>query len=134
MSRRPTKPVDLAAVAEAKADLRRLLADNPRLRERTARFFAGDPTEEELAALAASSEEVRPVPARDPMQSVTLRLPAALVDRAEALVPRVGRLPELATLPSVTRSDVYRVALLRGLAALETTVGGEQATLPGVEG
>lgn len=73
---------------------------------------------------------------RDPMISVTLRLPSAMVGRAERLAGYIADLPELATLPNVTRSDAYRVALLRGLAVLEAEClpAAEQAELPGVGG
>lgn len=54
------------------------------------------------------------------MQITTLRLPQDLLDRADELIPTVARIPEMAAGGEVLRSDVLRLALARGLAALET--------------
>jgi hypothetical protein len=51
--------------------------------------------------------------------SVNLRLPQHMLERADALLPHAARAPELATAPSVTRSDVLRLAILRGLQVLD---------------
>lgn len=51
--------------------------------------------------------------------AVNLRLPRNLIERAEALRRDGLRAPELAILPSVTRSDILRLAVLRGLDQLE---------------
>ena len=52
---------------------------------------------------------------------ISLRIPEAMLDRAEALVPLLADDPELAMVlgGKVTRSTVLRVALLRGIKALE---------------
>lgn len=50
---------------------------------------------------------------------LTVRVPQALVDRLDALVPLLGDAPELATAANVTRSDALRLCVLRGLEALE---------------
>ena len=59
---------------------------------------------------------------------LSIRVPAELVRRLDALQARVARLPECAHLGTIDRSKVARVALLRGVAALE----GE--TAPGAKG
>lgn len=51
--------------------------------------------------------------------TTSLRLPVELLDRADALVPFVATWPELGAHGKVSRSTVIRVALMRGLAALE---------------
>ena len=61
------------------------------------------------------------------MENVNVRLPRAMVERADALVPLAGDAPELAMLPGVTRSDVLRLAVLRGLAVLEAELAGKAA-------
>jgi hypothetical protein len=47
-----------------------------------------------------------------------VRLPAAILERLAALVPRLARRGDLSAL-RLTRSSVLRLALLRGLAQLE---------------
>lgn len=56
---------------------------------------------------------------RETLNSVNLRLPRAMLERAEALRAHAANARELATAPTVTRSDVLRLAMLRGLEALE---------------
>lgn len=57
----------------------------------------------------------------DRMKTLNLRLPPESNDRAESLIPHLqGVQPELGT---VTRADVFRVALLRGLALMERERG-----------
>jgi len=51
--------------------------------------------------------------------AVNLRLPQHFLDLAEALMQAAQSAPELAILPTVTRSDVLRLCLLKGLEALE---------------
>ena len=58
--------------------------------------------------------------AKKKLNSVNLRLPAALLERAEALAEAAASAPELAILPNVTRSDILRLCLLRGVEALES--------------
>lgn len=59
--------------------------------------------------------------AREALRPVNLRLPRAMLSRAEALCELLSDTPapELAILPNVTRSDVLRLCLLRGLEAIE---------------
>ncbi|MCC7362726.1 MAG: hypothetical protein IT317_24810 [Anaerolineales bacterium] len=121
------------------------LAANPRLRERTAALLAADPTAEELADLAAQLEPLPPLEPltvdlppllsaggadapEDPMPNppLNLRVPADLLRRADALVADAGRLPELAAVTTVTRADVLRVALVRGLASVEKSLAARR--------
>ena len=54
-----------------------------------------------------------------------------LLDRADALVDRLPDLGQAHASGQVVRSDVLRVALLRGLASLEAEVGlAKKATKP----
>jgi hypothetical protein len=50
---------------------------------------------------------------------ITLRLPQALLDRADQLIDRLSRDEEAVLLGRVSRSIVLRLALLRGLEQLE---------------
>ena len=60
----------------------------------------------------------------------TLRLQPALLARAEALVPLLADDTRLAGLGTVTRSTVLRVALARGLDALEAEYGAAPRRKP----
>jgi hypothetical protein len=57
--------------------------------------------------------------ARKPLDAVNLRLPTHMLRRADALRAVAAGAPELAILPNVTRSDILRLCVLRGLEALE---------------
>lgn len=59
-------------------------------------------------------------------EQIALRLPAELLERAEALVEDVAADPELGSLGRVTRSTVLRLAVARGLAALERRYGSRR--------
>jgi len=88
------------------AKLRGLLDADPGLDERTRAMLAGEipcPDLEEPMAHDAA---------------VNLRLPQALLDRAEALVPALEADVKLQA-SRVTRAVVIRLALARGLEALE---------------
>ena len=67
------------------------------------------------------------------MENINVRLPSAMVARADALLEVATAAPELATVGTATRSDVLRLALLRGLAVVEAELG-THPTLPGTEG
>lgn len=107
----PRKAVDLQAVGDALATIRRTLREHPEVRERTAALFAGDPTEGDLDALQEESMATQ--------APLTVRVPQALVDRIDALVPLLADAPELATAANVTRADALRLCVLRGLEVLE---------------
>jgi hypothetical protein len=53
---------------------------------------------------------------------ITLRLPKSLVDRADALIDQLAEDEEALLLGRVSRSIVLRLAVLRGLEALEAQV------------
>ena len=52
-------------------------------------------------------------------KQVVVRMPAGLADRLDRLVPQLAADPHLAAAGRVTRSMVARLALMRGLQALE---------------
>jgi len=107
---RPAPVVDLAAVRAAEARIDRLLAEHPELRERTAAMLAGDLTCPDLESEPMPETKINPV---------TLRLPADLIARVDALVPEARRLPDLAMLTTITRADVLRLALVKGVGQVE---------------
>ena len=53
---------------------------------------------------------------------ITLRLPKSLVDRADTLIDQLAEDEEALLLGRVSRSIVLRLAVLRGLEALEAQV------------
>ena len=108
-----SKAVDLQAVGNALAVIRRTLTEHPEVRERTAALFAGDPTTGDLDALSTQED------AMATLHPIPVRLPEALVARIDALVPLLADEPELATKGTVTRSDALRLCVLRGLEVLE---------------
>ncbi len=55
-------------------------------------------------------------------KQLSIRLPAETVDRADALVPVIADLPALAAF-RVERASVLRLAIVRGLQALEQEHG-----------
>jgi hypothetical protein len=61
---------------------------------------------------------------------ITLRLPQALLDRADQLIDRLSRDEEAVLLGRVSRSIVLRLALLRGLEQLEGQHGVAPAASP----
>lgn len=123
MTGRPTSPVDLTRARAAEERLDQLLREHPELRERTAAMLAGKLSCPDL-------KEVAPMP-KATMRTIPVRLPPALIERLDALVPLAAGAAELATVGAVTRSDVLRLAVLRGLADLEAEFGEQgQARLP----
>jgi hypothetical protein len=50
---------------------------------------------------------------------VSVRVPEDLARRLDKLISKVGKDPDVATLGKVTRSSIVKLALLRGVAALE---------------
>jgi len=50
---------------------------------------------------------------------VNLRLPKHMLERADDLRQHAAHAPEMAVLPNITRSDVLRLAILKGLERLE---------------
>lgn len=118
--KRQAAPVVDLAFERAKAEARELVARYPALRsERTAAFLSGE------------EEEAEPMPTSAAMKTIPVRLPPALVDRLDAVTPAAAAAPELATAGKVTRSDVLRLAVLKGLEQLEAEYAGHPA-LPGM--
>ena len=58
---------------------------------------------------------------RNDFRNLSMRVPDAWLQRADALAARLelARPPEMAILGTVSRADVIRLALARGLAELE---------------
>jgi hypothetical protein len=57
---------------------------------------------------------------------VTLRLPRAMLERADALIPKLRHDDELMMIGRVSRSIILRLALLRGLEVLENRAQEEK--------
>jgi predicted DNA-binding protein len=55
-----------------------------------------------------------------PALTTSLRLPQELLDRADALIPLLGKHASAQASGELVRSDVLRLALSRGLDALES--------------
>ena len=108
-SGRQAAPVADLAFERAKAEARALLAEHPELRGRTAAMLAGE--------LDCPDLEKEPMPEK--INPVTLRLPSDLLARVDAMVPEAHSLPDLAMLTTVTRADVLRLALVKGLGQIE---------------
>ena len=99
-------PVDLGRVRRGLQKIERTLREHPEVAERTGRMLAG-----ELACHDLEDEMS--------MDLVPIRLPAGVVARADALIEPMAADPKLAALGTVTKAVVLRVALVRGLEALE---------------
>ncbi|HEX7476515.1 MAG TPA: hypothetical protein VF331_01785 [Polyangiales bacterium] len=61
---------------------------------------------------------------------VTLRLPKSLLSRADALIPKLRENSEIFVVGRLSRSVVLRLAVLRGLEAMESGAGLPRATKP----
>ena len=71
----------------------------------------------------------QPTPEADDMEQTTLRIPEAILERADALISHLESDPAIAALGrDVTRSDVLRTAILRGLAVIEAEAGKDKKT------
>lgn len=126
MSARHRPPVDLARARAAEERLAARVAANPALADRTAAMLAGD-----LPCPDLDEQEAPPM--RRSQTPVNVRLPDTMLARLDALAPLVGTAAELATVVTVTRSDVLRLAVLKGLEQLEAEYAGHPA-LPGMDG
>ena len=101
------KVVDLEKERRIRANLERLsenLKSNPRLAERTMDALAGT-----IPGLTMTDDTVH----------IPVRMPAPMLARLEALEPFVKSLPELSLKSKVSRSDLIRIAILKGIEALE---------------
>lgn len=109
------KVLDLDRERRIKAHLdglRTVLEDNLDLTKRTHEMLAGELPCPDLEDEAMTER---------PLESV--RLPADLMARAEALIPLIKKDPELSAFGQVNKSSVVRLALHRGLADLERQYG-----------
>ena len=103
--------VDLERVRTALADLEGAAADPSVSADRTARYLAGQLDGEEAE-----------------MKTHPVKVPTALLGRAEALIDRLTAHPELMEWGRVTKTAVVRVALARGLRALEKDLDRREKT------
>lgn len=126
MKRPPDKPVDLERVRAADARLAALREKDPEAfaaaADRGAAWCRG-----ELAGPTLNEENDMSYS----QTPVNIRLPDPMVQRADRLLPILRDRSDLATAIRVTRSDVLRLAILRGLDQLEAEYDAHP-TLPGV--
>lgn len=104
------KTVDLAAVRQARASLRKLAEDFPELRATSSRTNRTK-WEEALEDLTMAAKK-----AGGQDEQLVVRLPKALLDRVDAYAER---LRDEQPGPAWKRSDVVRMLLARGLEAVE---------------
>lgn len=102
----------LRALDERMADL---MAENPRLTERTHAMLAGD-----LACPVVEDS----MPGREGGQeeSLALRLPSQLLARVDTMAETLKAYPEILAWGRPSRSAVIRLALARGLDAIEREI------------
>lgn len=96
--------VDLARERRITALLHGIAArcvDDPDLADRTAAFL---------------SEELKPMQQRHP---ISIRLPEPLVERLDVLAERLNADPKRSLERNFKRSDAFRLALIRGIEAME---------------
>jgi hypothetical protein len=62
---------------------------------------------------------------------ITLRLPASLVERADALLDQLNETEETVLLGRASRSTVLRLAVLRGIEQLEAQVSTDGKQVAG---
>lgn len=106
--RRPTDLARERRIRRAFATLKDALARNPELARRTRAALAGRLPAPDLEKPTMSNEK-----------QVTIRLPTALLDRAENLARKLAADPAHSTAFRVTRAAALRMALHRGIEALE---------------
>jgi hypothetical protein len=107
------RAVDLGAVRNARANLRRLARDHPEL--------TGPPSEANRRGWEIDLEDVMGEETKD--GQLVVRLPKALLDRLEAYAERLRReMPG----PAWKRSDVVRMLLARALDEVEPTKRGKR--------
>ncbi len=94
----PGRITNLAAVRHHVGELRTMLADDDELRARTMGYLGGEMGDSE---------------------HISLRIAARLLERLDELRPWVEGRGDLAPTGTVSRSDLVRLAVLRGLEQLE---------------
>lgn len=103
------KVVNLPAVQASLKRIDEILAEHPEIRERTAAFFAGE--------LPGKESDMN---RRTRMPQIGLRVPDEYVSRADSLIEH---LQPMALVNELTRSDVMRLAMGKGLDLLESETG-----------
>ena len=132
MKEKGKKTVNLPRVRAALGRIERVLTEHPDLRERTVKFFSGE--------LPGGLEDEMPR-GRAGMRALTIRLPEDLLAKAEEMAPRLQAQREeknpdaRITGRSATAADVVRVALQRGIMALDVELppagrGGKSKAKP----
>ena len=101
----PRKPMNIKTVKESLNTIEKTLKENPELRERTENFFAG-------------RLKGAPLIERD-KKALNLKVDKEIIERAEALIPRLKADPELSALGRISVSSIIRLAILRGIEVLE---------------
>ncbi len=112
--RRPTDLPRERRIRAGLATLKQALAGNPELARRTRAALAGRLPAPDLEEPTMSNEE-----------QVTIRLPTALLDRAEKLAKKLATDPTHSTAFRVTRAAALRMALHRGIEALEADLAAK---------
>lgn len=113
-----SKAVNIARVRAALANLDALLISGAIDPTRTARWLDSTLKEGEMKT--------------DDLLPTSIRLPRSLFERIDDLIPAVRDQPDamaLAGTRGITRSTVLRLAIERGLSAMEATEGEQAVTL-----
>lgn len=101
--------------ARAKRDLKRAMAATGVDPGRSARYLSGD-----LDGIQQDDDDMS-----DDRIDTPVRVPHALIERAEALLPALTEHPELFGWRKPKKTAVIRLALVRGLEALELEHSGD---------
>ncbi len=94
--------MDPARPGEILDRLAAMLRGNPHLASRTLQWLADMEESEDMAA--------------DPLN---IRVSPEVIERMDALIEFLATLPNVGVQPTITRSTVHRLALVRGLEVLE---------------
>jgi hypothetical protein len=99
-----TKPVDLTRIRAAEEDIADILRRPPEIRERTAEYFVreGEMDNPETFTI-----------------NLALKVGQSVLDRADALRPKIAQDAAYRATGRLSRSAVLRLALLKGLDLLE---------------
>jgi hypothetical protein len=114
---RPRRPTDLVRERRIRATLRSLkeaLDRDPELARRTHAALTGRLAAPDLEEQTMSNED-----------QVTIRLPKGFLERAERVAKKLAADPAHSTPFRVSRAAVLRMALLRGVEALEADVAAK---------
>ena len=115
------KLIDMARKRRVRAlykELTDLVDSAPSLRERTEAMLNGDLPCAELEVDIMSEKRSRGMESQ-----ISLRLPGALLERLEALVPHLVEDPSMGAWGRPTRSVLIRMAIMKGVEALEAQYG-----------